>query len=253
MADNILKDCRSPDCSLRLSTERNNVSRISRVNDLPPSERTTVKRLPKRAAYDRATIHSILDEGLICHVSFSVAGQPNVVPTIYVRVGESIYLHGSPASRMLQVVRRGEEVCVAVTLVDGLVLARSAFHHSMNYRSVVVYGRGSEVTDPECKNEVLRALSEHLIPERWDVIRTPSAEELRKTMVVSIPIHEASAKVRIGPPLDDEPDYELPIWAGVLPLHLTAGTPIADPCLQPGIEPPEHAVHYRGPKAAPSS
>lgn len=214
----------------------------------PPSDRTTVKRLPKRAVYDRDAIHAILDEGLVCHVSFSINGQPNVVPTIYVRIGESIYLHGSPASRMLQILRRGEEVCVAVTIVDGLVLARSAFHHSINYRSVVLYGHGAEVIESERKTEVLMALSEHLIPGRWDMVRGPTADELRRTLVVSMPIDEASAKVRTGPPADDEPDYELPIWAGVLPLHLTAGTPINDPRLPPGIEPPEHATNYRGPQ-----
>jgi nitroimidazol reductase NimA-like FMN-containing flavoprotein (pyridoxamine 5'-phosphate oxidase superfamily) len=218
------------------------------VDQPPPSDRTTVKRLPKRAVYDRDAIHAILDEGLVCHVSFSINGQPNVVPTIYVRIGESIYLHGSPASRMLQILRRGEEVCVAVTIVDGLVLARSAFHHSINYRSVVLYGHGAEVIESERKTEVLMALSEHLIPGRWDMVRGPTADELRRTLVVSMPIDEASAKVRTGPPADDEPDYELPIWAGVLPLHLTAGTPINDPRLPPGIEPPEHATNYRGPQ-----
>jgi nitroimidazol reductase NimA-like FMN-containing flavoprotein (pyridoxamine 5'-phosphate oxidase superfamily) len=209
--------------------------------------------LPKRAAYDRATIHAILDTGLVCHVSFVVNGQPNVVPTIYVRIGEDIYLHGSPASRMLQVLQRGEEVCVAVTIVDGLVLARSAFHHSINYRSVVLYGNGSEVREPGRKAEVLRALSDHIIPGRWDEVRLPSADELRRTLVVSVPIREASAKVRTGPPLDDEPDYELPVWAGVLPLHLAAATLIPDPRLTPGIEPPAYAIAYKGPKAAPHS
>ena len=218
------------------------------MNQPPPSDRATVKRLPKRAAYDEATIHAILDEGLVCHVSFSVEGQPNVVPTIYVRMGESIYLHGSPASRMLQVLQRGEAVCISVTIVDGLVLARSAFHHSMNYRSVVLFGTGAEVCEPERKAEVLKALSEHLIPRRWDDVRSPSADELRRTLVVSIPIQEASAKVRTGPPLDDEPDYELTVWAGVLPLHLAAAMPIADPRLTPGIEPPMYATDYRGPQ-----
>ncbi len=195
------------------------------MEHFPPSDRTTVKRLPKRAAYDQATIHAILDEGLVCHVSFTINGQPNVVPTIYVRIGESIYLHGSPASRMLQVLQRGEEVCVAVTIVDGLVLARSAFHHSINYRSVVLFGTGAEMREPDRKAEVLRALSDHLIPGRWDDVRQPSADELRKTLVVSVPIQEASAKVRTGPPLDDEPDYELPIWAGVLPLRWPPAVP----------------------------
>jgi nitroimidazol reductase NimA-like FMN-containing flavoprotein (pyridoxamine 5'-phosphate oxidase superfamily) len=223
------------------------------VDHLPPSDRTTVKRLPKRAAYDRAAIHAVLDEGLVCHVSFVVNGQPNVVPTIYVRIDESIYLHGSPASRMLQVLQRGEEVCISVTLVDGLVLARSAFHHSINYRSVVLYGKGSEVREPQRKAEVLRALSEHVIPGRWHEVREPSADELRRTLVVSVPLHEASAKVRTGPPVDDEPDYELPVWAGVLPLHLAAAVPIADSRLKPGSEPPAYVTDYRGPKAGPPS
>ncbi len=218
------------------------------MNQPPPSDRATVKRLPKRAAYDTATIHAILDQGLICHVSFSVEGQPNVVPTIYVRMGDHLYLHGSPASRMLQVLQRGEAVCIAVTIVDGLVLARSAFHHSMNYRSVVLFGTGAEVREPERKAEVLKALSEHLIRGRWDEVREPSADELRRTLVVSIPIEEASAKVRTGPPLDDEPDYELAVWAGVLPLHLAAAMPIADPRMKPGIELPVYATDYRGPQ-----
>lgn len=223
------------------------------MNHPPPSDRTTVKRLSKRAAYDRDTIHAILDEGLVCHVAFAVDGQPTVIPTIYVRIGEAVYLHGSPASRMLQLVQRGEEVCIAFTIVDGLVLARSAFHHSINYRSVVLFGRGSEVREPARKNEVLRALSEHLIAGRWDSIRGPSSDELRKTLVVSVPIDEASAKVRTGPPLDDEPDYDLPFWAGVLPLHLAAAAPIPDPRLKAGIEPPDYLRDYRGPKGGPTS
>lgn len=223
------------------------------MNQPPPSDRTTVKRLPKRASYDRDTIHAILDEGLVCHVAFTVDGQPTVIPTIYVRIGEAVYLHGSPASRMLQLVQRGAEVCIAVTIVDGLVLARSAFHHSINYRSVVLFGRGSEVREPERKNAVLRTLSEHLIAGRWDDTRGPSPDELRKTLVVSIPIDEASAKVRTGPPLDDEPDYDLPFWAGVLPLRLAAGVPVADSRLKPGIEPPAYLRDYRGPKAGPTS
>lgn len=222
------------------------------MNQPPPSDRATVKRLPKRAVYDRESIHGILDEGLVCHVSFVLDGAAHVVPTIYVRIDDNLYLHGSPASRMLRMLQNGGEVCIAITIVDGLVLARSAFHHSINYRSVVLYGVGSEVTAAERKNEVLRALSEHIIRGRWADVREPSEDELRKTLVVSVPIDEASAKVRTGPPLDDEPDYGLPIWAGVLPLHLAAGAPIADPRLLPGIETPEYTANYRGPQAAPS-
>jgi nitroimidazol reductase NimA-like FMN-containing flavoprotein (pyridoxamine 5'-phosphate oxidase superfamily) len=218
------------------------------MGDRPPSERTTVKRLPKRAAYDTATIHAILDEGLVCHVAFLVDGQPSVIPTLYVRLGDRLYLHGSPASRMLQAVQDGQTVCVAVTIVDGLVLARSAFHHSMNYRSVVLYGTPSAVEDPGQKAEILRGLSDHVVPGRWDEVRGPSEQELRRTLVVSIPIDEASAKVRTGPPLDDEPDYDLPVWAGVVPLRLAPGTPTDDGRVLPGIKPPAYAAEYQGPR-----
>jgi nitroimidazol reductase NimA-like FMN-containing flavoprotein (pyridoxamine 5'-phosphate oxidase superfamily) len=217
------------------------------MSDGPPNERTTLKRLPNRGVYDRDSIHRILDDGMICHVGFLDDGQPCVVPTLYVRLEDRIYLHGSPASRMLRALVRGGPVCVAVTLVDGLVLARSAFHHSMNYRSVVIYGTAEEVEDPARKASVLHGLSDHVIPGRWQEVRGPSELELRKTLVVSIGIDEASAKVRTGPPLDDEPDYALPVWAGVVPLHLTAGEPVPDARLQPGIAPPSYATWYKGP------
>lgn len=217
------------------------------MNELPPSERATLKRLPQRGAYDRETLYRILDEGLICHIGFAVDGQPCVIPTLYVRLGDSLYVHGSPASRMLRALACGGSVCVAVTLVDGLVLARSAFHHSMNYRSVVLYGTAAVVEDPAWKAEILRGLSDHVIPGRWEEVRGPSEQELRKTLVLSIPIEEASAKVRSGPPLDDEEDYALPVWAGVLPLHLSVAAPVADPRLKPGTELPPHVRDYRGP------
>jgi nitroimidazol reductase NimA-like FMN-containing flavoprotein (pyridoxamine 5'-phosphate oxidase superfamily) len=210
-----------------------------------------VKRLPKRAAYDRATIHHILDEGMVCHVGFLVDGQPAVIPTVYVRMGDHLYVHGSPASRMLRALAAGGPVCVAVTLTDGLVLARSAFHHSVNYRSVVLYGTASSVKDAARKAEILQCLSDHLIPGRWADVRRPSAQELRQTWVVSIPIEEASAKVRTGPPLDDEEDYALPAWAGVVPLRMTAGEPVPDPRLAPGIAPPPYAAGYAGPRPVP--
>lgn len=217
------------------------------MSGVPPSDRATVKRLSQRGVYDRAAIHQILDEGLICHVGFTVHGQPHVIPTIYVRVGERICIHGSPVSRMLNVLREGADTCVTIALVDGLVLARSAFHHSMNYRSVVLFGKASAVEDPERKAEVLRALSEHLIPGRWDAVREPTEQELKQTLVVAIPIEEASAKVRTGPPVDDEADYALPVWAGVIPLGITSRAPVPDPKLWPGIEPPEHVVRYQTP------
>jgi uncharacterized protein len=213
-----------------------------------PTERSTVKRLPARGVYDRAVIHQILDAGMVCHLGFVVGGQPFVIPTTYVRIGDALYVHGSPASRMLQSLEQGVAACVAVTLVDGLVLARSAFHHSINYRSVVVFGTGTLVSDPEEKLGALKALTDHLVPGRWQDIRQPSPQELKRTLVLAGPIDEASAKIRVGPPLDDDEDYQLNMWAGVVPLELVAGTPVPDPRLSPGIPVPEHAAAYSGPR-----
>ncbi|MGA8350919.1 MAG: pyridoxamine 5'-phosphate oxidase family protein, partial [Isosphaeraceae bacterium] len=179
------------------------------MDELSRTDRTTLRRLPNRGVYDRASIHSILDEGLICHVGFVVDGQPYVIPTIHARVGEKLFFHGSPASRMLRALEQGVEACVTVTLLDGLVLARSAFHHSINYRSAVVFGTAMPVESSEEKLRVLRALSDHLIKGRWQEVRTPSPSELKGTLVLSLPIDEASAKVRTGPPVDDEDDYGL--------------------------------------------
>jgi nitroimidazol reductase NimA-like FMN-containing flavoprotein (pyridoxamine 5'-phosphate oxidase superfamily) len=211
------------------------------------SSRATVKRLAKRGHYDSETIHKILDEGLIGHVGIAVDGQPFVIPMLYVRIEECVYLHGSPASRLLQALKDGVQACLTVTLVDGLVLARSAFHHSMNYRSAVLFGKASAVEGAERKMKVLRALSDHVVKGRWDEARGPTPDELRRTLVVEFAIEEASAKIRTGPPLDDEPDYDLPVWAGIVPLSLAAGTPVADPRLKPGIEPPAYARSYRRP------
>jgi hypothetical protein len=207
--------------------------------------RTTLRRLPQRGAFDRESINQILDEGFICHVGFAVEGQPFVIPTGYARAGDRLFIHGSQASRMLRTVGQGIEVCLTVTLIDGLVLARSAFHHSMNYRSVVVFGRAAVVDEREEKLAALRALSEHMIPGRWDDVREPSERELQLTTVLSLALDEASAKVRTGPPLDDEEDYELPVWAGVIPLRMIANAPIADPRLPAEIEPPPYALDYR--------
>lgn len=215
------------------------------------SERSQIRRLPQRAVYDRPAINAILDEALVCHVGFIDNGQPLVIPTIHVRIGDAIYLHGSPASRMMRSLAAGGEACITVTLVDGLVLARSAFHHSMNYRSVVLFGKGSAVDDASQKHAVLNCLAEHLIRGRWADARQPNADELRRTLVVRLPIDEASAKVRTGMPLDDEEDYALPIWAGVLPLRLTASPPLADPRLATGTPVPDYAVNYLGPQSAP--
>jgi uncharacterized protein len=204
------------------------------------SPRTTVRRLPTRGAYDRATIEAILDEALICHVGFIVEGQPMVIPTIHARVDDALYVHGSVASRMLRSLEQGVPACVTVTLLDGLVLARSAFHHSMNYRSVVVLGTATAVVDREEKRRVLDALVEHVMKGRSADARPPSEAELNATMVLRLPITEASAKIRTGPPLDDEEDYALPVWAGVLPLELKPLEPVADPRLRAGIELPPY-------------
>jgi nitroimidazol reductase NimA-like FMN-containing flavoprotein (pyridoxamine 5'-phosphate oxidase superfamily) len=178
-------------------------------------------------------------------VGFAVDGQPFVIPTGYARVEDSLYVHGSQASRMLRTLTNGIDVCVTITLLDGLVLARSAFHHSMNYRSVVVFGRASTVDEPEAKLAALRAFSEHVIPGRWDDVRWPSEQELRATTVLSLPLDEVSAKVRTGPPLDDEEDYAMSVWAGVIPLRLMAGVPIPDPRLKASAELPPYVSLYK--------
>ena len=209
------------------------------------TERTKLKRLPKRGHFDRETVYGILDEGFICHVGFAPEGQPVVIPTGYARAGDNLYIHGSQASRMLRTLSGGVDACVTVTLIDGLVLARSAFHHSMNYRSVVIFGRATPVEEREDKLSALLALSEHIVRGRWADVREPTEQELRQTTVLSMPILEASAKVRTGPPLDDEEDYAMPIWAGVLPLRLETGRPIKDPRLPDGIQIPEYVLTYK--------
>jgi len=209
------------------------------------TERTRLKRLPKRGHFDRETVYGILDEGFICHVGFAAEGQPFVIPTGYARDGDKLYIHGSQASRMLRTLSAGIDICLTVTIVDGLVLARSAFHHSMNYRSVVVLGRATLIEDREEKLAALLALSEHFIRGRWAEVREPTEEELIMTTVLTLPLVEVSAKIRTGPPLDDEEDYSMPVWAGVIPLRLEAGEPIQDPRLPAGIKAPEYAVNYR--------
>lgn len=220
------------------------------VEDFEVTERTRLKRLPARASYERESVYGILDEGLVCHVGFVVNGEPVVIPTGYGRAGDTLYIHGSAASRMLRTLAGGVGVCVTVTLLDGLVLARSAFHHSMNYRSVVVFGKASAVEDAEEKVEALRAITEHIVPGRWDEVREPDEGELKKTLVLKLPLAEASAKVRTGPPIDDEPDYQLPIWAGELPVRLTTGALVPDPRLAPGLEPSSSVLRY--PKIRPA-
>lgn len=204
------------------------------------SPRTTVKRLPKRGSYDRDTVYAILDSAFLCHVGFSSQEQTYVIPTSYGRVGENVYIHGSAASRMLRNLAEGVDVCVTVTILDGIVLARSAFHHSMNYRSVVILGRAELVADAGEKLAALQAISEQIIPGRWDDVRPPTAKELKATSVLRLPIDEASAKVRTGPPIDDDEDYKLPVWAGVLPIHLTPGEAVPDPQLDDSISVPRY-------------
>jgi len=214
------------------------------MSEFTATDRTQVRRLPKRGHYDRETVHKILDEAFVCHVGFVVDGQPYVIPTNFGRVGDTVYLHGSAASRMLRTLSGGIPVCVTVTLVDGLVLARSAFHHSVNYRSVVILGMAKLVEDPTQKMEALRLFTEHVMKGRWDEIRWPNEQELKGTTVLALALEEVSAKVRVGGPVDDEADYALPVWAGVLPLAQTKGTPVADTRLKDGTPVPQYISNY---------
>ncbi len=209
-----------------------------------PTARTRVTREPHRGVYEREAAYQILDEGFICHVGFIVDNQPFVIPTGYGRAGDNLYIHGSAASRMLRNLDQGVPVCVTVTLLDGLVLARSIFNQSMNYRSVVVLGTAVAVEDPKEKLEALHALSEHILPGRWADVRQPNDKELKATLVMRLPITEFSAKVRQGPPIDDEEDYSFPTWAGVVPLKMQTGAPINDPRLDPACEVPLYAKNY---------
>ncbi|HKT86923.1 MAG TPA: pyridoxamine 5'-phosphate oxidase family protein [Candidatus Sulfotelmatobacter sp.] len=209
-----------------------------------PTARTRVVREPDRALYDRETAYRILDEGFLCHVGFSIDGQPYVIPTSYGRKDSNLYIHGSAASRMLRQMKDGVPVCVTVTLLDGLVLARSIFNHSMNYRSVVILGKATLVDDPEEKLTALRVLSDHILPGRWVDIRQPNDRELKATSVLRLPIEEFSAKVRTGPPIDDDDDMNFPTWAGVIPLEMKAGAAINDPKLDQNVEVPTYARAY---------
>ena len=209
-----------------------------------PSARTRVVREADRAVYDREVVYQILDEGFICHVGFVLEGQAFVIPTSYGRQDANLYIHGSAASRMLRHMKDGAPVCITVTLLDGLVLARSVFNHSMNYRSVVVLGKATLVDDPEEKLAALRVLSEHILPARWDNARQPNERELKATSVLRVPIEEFSAKVRTGPPIDDADDYSFPTWAGVLPLEMMWGAAIDDPRLEPPRAVPEYVENY---------
>ncbi len=214
-----------------------------------PTARTRVVREPDRAVYDQETVYRILDEGFICHVGFCLDGQPFVIPTSYGRKDANLYIHGSAASRMLRQMKDGISVCVTVTLLDGLVLARSVFNHSMNYRSVVILGKATLVDEPEEKLAALRMLSEHIIPGRWDDARQPNERELKATSVLRVPIEEFSAKVRTGPPIDDQEDLSFPTWAGVIPLQMKTGEPIADQTPDVTKEVPPYAKNYSRPQS----
>jgi nitroimidazol reductase NimA-like FMN-containing flavoprotein (pyridoxamine 5'-phosphate oxidase superfamily) len=216
------------------------------MNDsISETERTRLRRLPKRGAFDRATINAILDEAFICHIGFVVDQQPYVIPTGFGRVGDVLYVHGSSASRMLRTLSTSVNMCFTATLIDGLVLARSAFHHSINYRSVVVLGNAMLVDDAEEKNLALEAITNHIVPGRWADVRWPNELELKATSVLRLPIDEASAKIRTGPPIDDEEDYAMDIWAGVLPLCLEHGEPVNDDRLPMDVIPPDNIRNYK--------
>src|SRR5688572_23336669 len=225
------------------SSESNRICK--KMNDqIIQTNRTKLKRLPKRGHFEREIIYQILDEAFICHVGFVVNGQPFVIPTSFARIDDRLVIHGSAASRMMRNLSEEIEVCVTVTLIDGLVLARSAFHHSMNYRSVVILGRARLVDENEEKNLALEALTEHIVPGRWNDVRWPTELELKATTVLKLAIDEASAKIRTGGPIDDEEDYAMEVWAGVLPLTTATGEPIADERLDPSIAVPEYITKY---------
>src|SRR3990170_1627758 len=215
----------------------------------PPSDRVRVRRHPERAASAPQVLDAIVDEALFCHVAWVAPdGPPRVVPTIHVRVGDHLYIHGSEASRTLRGLRTGIECCIEITIVDGIVLARSTPKHSLNYRSVVVYGVAREVTDPDEKDMAQRALTDHVVPGRSAEVRPPNQEELRETAILALPLDDASAKVRTGDPLDPKEDLDLPVWAGVLPLGLVPGEPVPAANLRPGVEPPDYVTRYLRPE-----
>ncbi len=219
-------------------------ARLWFMSEFTPTERTQVKRLPKRGNYDRETVYKILDAGFVCHVGFIVDGQPYVIPTNYGRAGDTLYIHGSSASRMLRTLSTGIPVCVTVTHLDGIVLARSAFHHSVNYRSVVILGTAHLVEDPTEKMESFRIFTEHVIKGRWDDVRRPNEQELKATIAMAVPLEEVSAKIRTGGPMDDEEDFAQPCWAGVLPLETVARTPEPDPKRRADPPVPDYIKKY---------
>jgi uncharacterized protein len=206
--------------------------------------RTKLRRLPARGHHDRETLDAILDEGLVCHLGFVHDGRPAVSPTLYARIDDDVYIHGSAASRMLRTLTDGADVCLTVTLVDGLVLARSAFHHSVNYRSAVLYGTATPIEDSAERNRALHAFTDKVMPGRWEHVRVPTRKELKATSVLVLPIEEGSSKIRTGPPIDDDEDYELDVWAGIVPFETRALAPQPDERLEPGIAVPEHVARF---------
>ncbi|MCI0659766.1 MAG: pyridoxamine 5'-phosphate oxidase family protein [Acidobacteria bacterium] len=214
------------------------------MTSFKPTTRTKLKRLAERGEYDREIVYRILDEAFVCHVGFVIDGEPYVVPTGYGRVGDRLYIHGSAASRMLRSLAGGISLCVTITLVDGLVLARSAFHHSVNYRSVIIFGTAAIVSDPREKMAALETFTDHIIPGRWSEVRAPNDQELKATTVLVLKLEEVSAKIRSGPPKDDLEDQEIPVWAGELPLRVEAMAPVDDPNLRAGITAPSYVVNY---------
>lgn len=221
-----------------------NARRMSDPARSAPSDRTRLRRKPTRGDYDRETIEAILDEAFVAHVGFAVDGQPYVIPTLHARVGEQVYFHGSSASRTIRALAADTPMCLTVTLLDGLVLARAAAHHSVNYRSVVVLGQATAVEDMDERMAAIEAFTERLIPGRWSEVRPPTTNELKAIHVLALPLTEASAKLRSGPPLDDEEDYALDTWAGVIPLGTFAGAPVGDPRLADGIGPSRAALQW---------
>lgn len=218
------------------------------MSQITPTAQTRVKRLPERGCYEREQIYQILDEGLVCHIGFTVDNQTFVIPTAYCRLEDEIFIHGAPASRMLKTLQEGINICLTVTLLDGLVAARSAFHSSMNYRSVMVLGQASAVKDFDEKSQAMQTLVEHIMPGRWPDLREITEKEIRATTILKLPIEEASAKIRKGPPVDDEEDLELPIWGGVMPLATQPLTPIGDRYVTSEVSVPEYLLNYRRPR-----
>ena len=215
------------------------------MEEIKPTPRTIVNRMRKRGSYDREVVHAILDRSLVCHVGVVIDGAPRVLPTLHARIDESVFIHGAVSNRMLRTAAEGVEICLTATLIDGLVMARSAFHHSVNYRSVVILGKAQLVEDPAEKMEALRIFTEHVMKGRWSDVRIPTEQELKATIVLSLPLEEVSAKVRTGGPIDDEADYALPVWAGVLPLETVAKAPLPDAQRKNDPPIPEYLKNYK--------